>query len=83
MDSAAQGVYFRLGIPSPFQWPGDGNHKRSVSDDGVATVLILVYGASTSLGMYAAHWFVGGLSPPGREKDLLDGARGEIQHVEC
>lgn len=57
--TAAQGVYYRLGIPAPFRWAGSPaietitGENPGEQDDGTTTVLI--YGATTSLGLYAAQ----------------------------
>ncbi|KAK4212537.1 chaperonin 10-like protein [Rhypophila decipiens] len=54
--TAAQGAFYRLGIPAPFSWAGKSSSVATASakgEDGTTTVLI--YGASTSLGLYAAQ----------------------------
>ncbi|KAM7195906.1 chaperonin 10-like protein [Naviculisporaceae sp. PSN 640] len=54
--TAAQGAYYRLGIPAPFTRtgcsPSNTLFKKTDSDE---TVTVLIYGATTSLGLYAAQ----------------------------
>jgi len=47
--TAAQGVFYRLGLPCPFA-PSKGIEQASEEP-----VHVLIYGASTSLGLYAAQ----------------------------
>ncbi|KAK0644307.1 chaperonin 10-like protein [Cercophora newfieldiana] len=49
--TAAQALFFRLGLPSPFEWEG----KKPKTDTFPAELTFFVYGASTSVGMYAAQ----------------------------
>ncbi|KEY71180.1 hypothetical protein S7711_02293 [Stachybotrys chartarum IBT 7711] len=50
--TAAQAVFTRFGLPSPF-FPSNWHDKKLHEDDG--TVNVFVYGASTSLGLYIAQ----------------------------
>lgn len=54
--TAAQAVFFRLGMPCPW-WPTAGWPVVSGDSDGSneMPVTVFVYGASTSLAMYAAQ----------------------------
>jgi NADPH:quinone reductase-like Zn-dependent oxidoreductase len=53
--TAAQGAFFRMGMPSPF-WqpdaPPEGKPDFEASND---TAYVFVYGSATSLGMFAAQ----------------------------
>lgn len=53
--TAAQAIFYRLGLPSPFKW----TDAREAVPTGTHTensgpLRVLIYGASTSVGMYAA-----------------------------
>lgn len=52
--TAAQGLFYRLGIPAPFDWDDDHALSSSSSDE-VDPVTVFIYGASTSVGLYAAQ----------------------------
>ena len=49
--TAAQGLYFRLGLPSPFEYP---QQTATYSADR-QSFSVFIYGASTSVGLYAAQ----------------------------
>lgn len=57
--TAAQGLFFRMGLAAPFKWDVEGgpfyerNRKREV--EGKDPLKVFIYGASTSLGMYTAQ----------------------------
>ncbi|KIW12547.1 hypothetical protein PV08_09824 [Exophiala spinifera] len=54
--TAAQGLFYRLGLKAPFDWAQDESPKRDDSlVGGTASFTFFVYGASTSVGMYAAQ----------------------------
>ncbi|GKT40210.1 trans-enoyl reductase FFUJ_12240 [Colletotrichum spaethianum] len=56
--TAAQGLFYRLGIRPPFSWTDQSRASLSNKsrDDGLITPFsIFIYGASTSVGMYAAQ----------------------------
>jgi NADPH:quinone reductase-like Zn-dependent oxidoreductase len=58
--TAAQGIWYRMGLTAPFPYDRDAvmkenpNWKQSV-DDGSETINALIYSASTSVGLYAAQ----------------------------
>ncbi|CAI6088193.1 unnamed protein product [Clonostachys chloroleuca] len=47
--TAAQAVFFRLGLPAPFDW------GRSEAADDARPLSFFIYGASSSVGLYAAQ----------------------------
>lgn len=51
--TAAQAVYFRLGLPGPFTW--DGVKHDQTGQNGKEVIYFFIAGASTSVGMYAAQ----------------------------
>lgn len=58
--TAAQALFYRLGLPPPFAWPGglrSGDHTpgSNTGADGPTRINFFTYGASTSVGMYAAQ----------------------------
>lgn len=59
--TAAQSIWYRLGLESPFEYDKDAVHQehptwpRVQSNEGQRIVNFLVYGASTSVGLYAAQ----------------------------
>ncbi|WYZ45996.1 hypothetical protein EsH8_IX_000221 [Colletotrichum jinshuiense] len=56
--TAAQGIFYRLGLRPPFNWRSTKSEKPSTEphrDEAVAPYSFLVYGASTSVGMYVAQ----------------------------
>ncbi|GKT89596.1 gag-pol polyprotein [Colletotrichum tofieldiae] len=56
--TAAQGLFYRLGMRAPFSWPvarGGPPGTESRGDGAVAPFSVFIYGASTSVGMYAAQ----------------------------
>lgn len=58
--TAAQGVWYRLGLKAPFAYDQEAVLKehpewRQNSSDQPGTVNVFVYGASTSVGLYAAQ----------------------------
>ncbi|KAK4241174.1 hypothetical protein C8A03DRAFT_41359 [Achaetomium macrosporum] len=62
--TAAQGLFYRLGLESPFPF-GEGQGQSAAGEEGDVrvekrekekeTLRFLIYGASTSVGMYAAQ----------------------------
>ena len=77
--TAAQGLYYRLGLESPFPWGDNTSAENPTSgpagdSDDVKTVFI--YGASTSVGLYAAQ--LTQLSPT---KVRLIGAASKARHA--
>lgn len=54
--TAAQAIFHRLGLSAPFSWRGDSDEGiQSTLPDGSETFYFFIYGASTSVGMYAAQ----------------------------
>ena len=51
--TAAQALFYRLGLPSPFPWAHQVAERPSTARSGPTRILI--YGASTSVGLYAAQ----------------------------
>jgi NADPH:quinone reductase-like Zn-dependent oxidoreductase len=49
--TAAQSIWYRLGLDAPFDYNGD--HQKSESK-GPETINFFIYGATTSVGLYAA-----------------------------
>ncbi|KAI9662351.1 MAG: hypothetical protein M1821_008518 [Bathelium mastoideum] len=54
--TAAQAVYYRLGLQAPFSWKqaNEGGSRHQV-DEGERTTDFFIYSASTSVAMYAAQ----------------------------
>jgi NADPH:quinone reductase-like Zn-dependent oxidoreductase len=50
--TAAQALFYRLGLASPFTWAGQSDSKL-IDEEGA--VCFFIYGASTSVGLYAAQ----------------------------
>jgi NADPH:quinone reductase-like Zn-dependent oxidoreductase len=70
--TAAQGLIYRLELPSPFPWEG---RKASTSSTASDTPLcVFVYGASTSVGMYAAQIIRQSCETSGRALQLIGAA---------
>lgn len=67
--TAAQGVFARLGMPAPFPTTPAGAFLPSLSSSDPVNVLI--YGASTSLGMYAAQMVRASSRVSGRKIRLI------------
>jgi NADPH:quinone reductase-like Zn-dependent oxidoreductase len=70
--TTAQAVYFRLGLPAPFDWEGRGRSQVKKSDEEFAHFFI--YGASTSVGMYAAQLVRRSAESSGKRVRLLGAA---------
>ena len=49
--TAAQALFFRLGLPSPFEWDTSKQQQRK----SLKELAFILYGASTSVGLYAAQ----------------------------
>lgn len=84
--AAAQGLYYRLGLEAPFQWDDESDEgilRRVESgmsqrggggggrDDDEEEISFLVYGASTSVGMYVAQLVRRSTGPAGRRFKLI------------
>lgn len=72
--TAAQGLFYRIGVPAPFSWEGEGQVTDQRADGAVRNGFI--YGASTSVGMYAAQ-----LSRASGLKIRLIGAASKARHA--
>jgi NADPH:quinone reductase-like Zn-dependent oxidoreductase len=64
--TAAQGVYPRLGLPCPFD-----DQTKGLTDDGDKIINVLIYSASTSLGLYAAQLVQHAARTSGRKIRLI------------
>jgi NADPH:quinone reductase-like Zn-dependent oxidoreductase len=56
--TAAQAIHYRLGLPAPFDWNPGSNVERAgdiTPRDGPSPKFFFIYGASTSVAMYAAQ----------------------------
>lgn len=54
--TAAQAIFHRLGLSAPFSWRGDSYEGiQSTLPNDSETFYFFIYGASTSVGMYAAQ----------------------------
>lgn len=52
--TAAQGLFYRLGMPAPFSWEGQSSSDRN-ENEKEKELRVFIYGSSTSLGLYAAQ----------------------------
>ena len=54
--TAAQSLFYRLGLPAPFGWQQEGSQacERAASKAGTTPINVFIYGASTSVGLFAA-----------------------------
>lgn len=73
--TAAQGVYYRLQMPSPFYTTEGFQGLNGPS----GPVNVFIYGASTSVGMYAAQWVRLAERTSGRKVRLI-GAASKSRH---
>ena len=53
--TAAQALFYRLGLKAPFDWGASTDRNQGTVSDTVSTRYFFIYGASTSVGMYAAQ----------------------------
>ena len=54
--TAAQALFYRMGLQAPFPWRSTMNiGQQGRRQDPLKTLIFFVYGASTSVGMYAAQ----------------------------
>ncbi|KAJ6512884.1 chaperonin 10-like protein [Mycena sanguinolenta] len=70
--TAAQGLFFRLGLDAPFQWDPSDTSKEGVGSNG--ELLFFVFGASTSVGMYVAQLVHRSVEMSGRRVRLIGAA---------
>ncbi|KAK3370771.1 chaperonin 10-like protein [Lasiosphaeria ovina] len=68
--TAAQMVFYRLGLPAPFAW----SKGTEADDDKTKPLTVFIYGASTSVGMYAAQLVRRSVQASGRTLTLLGAA---------
>ncbi|KAK0738693.1 chaperonin 10-like protein [Schizothecium vesticola] len=75
--TAAQMVFWRLGVPAPFGYVPRGENKERLPgtwDGSREVVTVFVYGASTSVGMYAAQLVRKGFEAAGVRVRLVGAA---------
>ncbi|KAK3362486.1 chaperonin 10-like protein [Lasiosphaeria hispida] len=72
--TAAQAVFYRLGLPAPFPWDSNGGEREVVGGDAARPVRFFIYGASTSVGLYAAQLVRRAAEAGGREVQLIGAA---------
>ena len=74
--TAAQGLVYRLRLPSPFPWQDEQRSDAAVGMSASHTqpLRVFVYGASTSVGMYAAQIIRRGCERHGRPLQLIGAA---------
>lgn len=74
--TAAQMVFWRLGMPAPFGYVprGETQVRAPGAWDGGREVTVFVYGASTSVGMYAAQLVKRGFEAAGVRVRLIGAA---------
>ncbi|KAB8532575.1 hypothetical protein FH972_025520 [Carpinus fangiana] len=64
--SAAQALFFRMGLPSPFPWSESAGEEASSSQ-----LSVFIYGATTSVALYAAQLARKSAECSGRQLKLL------------
>ncbi|MCJ1312101.1 hypothetical protein MMC25_005775 [Agyrium rufum] len=75
--TAAQALFYRMGLQAPFSWQGEFPADTSQKEPRLAPEKMLqffIYGASTSVGMYAAQLVRRFAEHTGREFRLLGAA---------
>ncbi|KAK0730216.1 chaperonin 10-like protein [Lasiosphaeris hirsuta] len=76
--TAAQAVFYRLGLSAPFSWDtSSGDQREEVAHGDAAAaglVRFFIYGASTSVGLYAAQLVRRAAEASGREVQLIGAA---------
>ena len=75
--TAAQSLFYRLNLPAPFKWQGS---KADSIENSTAPQNVFIYGASTSVGLFAAKLLRLSSREHGREFRLL-GAASPAQHA--
>jgi len=78
--TAAQALFYRLGIPAPFDWDDD-YALSSTSGDKADLVTVFIYGASTSVGLYAAQLVNLAFASSSRRLCLI-GAASAFRHAQ-
>lgn len=81
--TAVQVVYDRLGLPSPFAAPTPGSLGSTHDGKFPAALNVLIYGATTSVGLYAAQLvrLSEPLLPPGTKLRLFGVASSKHQQL--
>jgi NADPH:quinone reductase-like Zn-dependent oxidoreductase len=69
--TAAQGVFYRLGLKAPYEYPSVTEGRDVTEKDGFS---FFIYGASTSVGMYAAQLVRWTAKAAGRTVTLIGAA---------
>ena len=72
--TAAQALFYRMGLEAPFPWPREGSPSTTAAATGQEekhTVSFFIYGASTSVGLYAAQLVQRSAEASGRRIKLL------------
>lgn len=79
--TAAQGLFYRLGIKSPFRWEGDTDIESLTTANKIERdpLKVFIHGASTSLGQYSAQLVRITARNNGREA-LLFGSASPARH---
>ena len=78
--TAAQAVFYRMGLQAPFQWDGTGASNNDI-DSGTheradtRPLSFFIYGASTSVGLYAAQLVRRSAESSRRTVQLIGAAR--------
>lgn len=74
--TAAQGIFYRFGLPAPFAW--ESSDKERVAPDNMPAagdpLTFFIYGASTSVGLYAAQLVRHSAVASGRPLKLIGAA---------
>jgi NADPH:quinone reductase-like Zn-dependent oxidoreductase len=71
--TAAQGLFYRLGLRAPFEWEGE-NQQEGGNGEEEEPLRFFIYGASTSVGMYAAQLVRRSCEVSGRKLMLIGAA---------
>lgn len=74
--TAAQAIFYRLGLPAPFTWESSDGERRQPGNTPTADepLTFFIYGASTSVGMYAAQLVRHSALASGRPLKLIGAA---------
>ena len=78
--TAAQALFYRMGLEAPFPWPVEGLTSTAAAavgpeaNDVNRSVSIFIYGASTSVGLYAAQFVHQSAESSGKSINLFGAA---------
>lgn len=74
--TAAQGLFYRLGLSAPFHWHGTGTRTQvgAAAGSEASSYSFFIYGASTSVGMYAAQLVRRSAEAAGKQVKLIGAA---------